>query len=286
MPSGSWLCGFQSGSSYPSIRSKTVTSILPIRLRKQDTDVFPLLRLPRELRDEVYTYIFLSEDWTPPYHVLTGIVKHNRIQHDQEDPIPFQPPGNSGLLSYYGKPPPLKMLLVSKQIRDEVLYLFYSRTAFEVGPLTPHDDIWRIDPSYGRLQHSSQLANIRKLRVRVDVARMQMGSYLGGVVFKEIGIEDCISRVQPLAELLVRVLRKGANSLSVIIIDWKDDFPDDMNWQLKASILFPFGSLEGVQIFLGKLTIADSGREAAKKMLDETLEGLSALVLSRKLEKL
>ncbi|KAF2183877.1 hypothetical protein K469DRAFT_202677 [Zopfia rhizophila CBS 207.26] len=175
----------------------------------------------------------------------------------------------------------MTLLLVCRQIHEEVLDHFFSLTTFEVGPLTPHHDEWRMDPTYQKLRNSVHLSRVQKLKVRVNLERMQMASSEGlsnhdGARFSEIGLEECVLKVQPLSEMLVRVLRNGAKNLKMITIDWKDEFPEDINWQLKSSVLFPFGNLEGVQFRLGRVKMADRARTAYEERLKETLEGLSA----------
>ena len=94
-----------------------------------------------------------------------------------------------------------------------------------------------------------------------------------GLSYREIGLEECVLRVQLLAELLVRVLRNGASNLRLLTIDWNDDFQDD-SWQMKASVLYPFGSLSGVELRLGGLRVAQSEAATVRRNLTETLEGL------------
>jgi nucleotidyltransferase/DNA polymerase involved in DNA repair len=96
----------------------------------------------------------------------------------------------------------------------------------------------------------------------------------GMLRYEEVDMETCVLKLQTLAEMLVRVLRRKAKSLRTIVVEWKDDFPDE-DWEMKASVLFPFGTLKGVQMQLGKLIVAERGREKIRRMLEQTLDGLS-----------
>jgi hypothetical protein len=115
--------------------------------------------------------------------------------------------------------------------------------------------------------------------------QMHVGST--ACVLQEIRLEECVLKVQPLAEMLVRVLRDGAPALRIVVVDYVDDFvgeddedwggAGDAEWELKSSVLFPFGGLGGKRFQLGEMVTAGGvGRRMALRMkLEETLEALS-----------
>jgi hypothetical protein len=171
----------------------------------------------------------------------------------------------------------LELRLVCRQMHAELWDQFLS-TRFEVGPLTPHHDEWRFDPTYQNLSISRRLPLLRNLRVRIEVVGLRLAerSEEGAMRFEEIGLEDCVSKLQVLAEMLVRVLRRRGKSLRSIVVEWCDEFPDEGDWGLKASVLFPFATLEGVEMRLGRLTVKEEARKRLRGLLEETLEGLTA----------
>jgi hypothetical protein len=264
----------------------TVHTISPAIFRKRrappsDPTAFPFLRLPRELREMVYDYFRQPESHS--MELITAQVgpwPWNTFDLPREtgpdDPTAHQPPGSSGILSYYGTVPPLDLRLTCKQVHHELWSNFLS-TMCRVGPLTPHSDEWRFDPTYQKLNTSTLLPTIRHILVRVELVNLKMTKHYGSIRYQDIGLEECALKLQALAEMLVRVLRKRASSLRTLTIEWQDDFPSDGNWQLKASALLPFGTLEGVHMQLGKLIVAEEGRTSIRNMLNETLDGLSAM---------
>lgn len=252
------------------------------RFRKEpvpalDPSSFPFLRLPRELREMIYDYF--RQDPASDIQILSThvgpYIEFDCLPPYKNDPVFQQPPASSGLLAYHGTYPHLALRLTCKQIHDE-LWDYFLSTTFEVGPITPHSDEWRFDPTYQKLATSKRLPLLRKVLVRIDLASLKMTTHLGSLRYEEIELEECALKLHSLAEMLVRVLRRQGKNLQYVIIDWKDDFPEE-NSQLKTSVLLPFGTLKDVQMRLGKLVVADQGRVAVKKMLDETLEGLSAM---------
>ncbi|KAK6355522.1 hypothetical protein TWF696_004621 [Orbilia brochopaga] len=76
---------------------------------------FPFLRLPRELRDEVYTYLVCFKDTTP---TVPGIVQPSQPDYQ---PIPRLN---------------LSIFRVSKQVHEEASRVFYTRNVFPVRILT------------------------------------------------------------------------------------------------------------------------------------------------------
>jgi hypothetical protein len=267
-------------SEIVSLRRRRKTQI------KSSPCAFPFLQLPRELREMIYEY------FRPPLRSthqvnnsssahLTLDIPYTMIDSpDQDDPIFFQPPTRYGILSLKsyegGRLPCLALRMTCKQIHGELWDHMFSRVA-EVGPLTPHYNDCRFDPTYENLKSSSLLPALRKIRVRVDLADLRLTQvFLLGLIYEEISLEQCVQKVQERAEKLVRVLRKGTKMLNTIVIDWKDDFQEDENWELKSSVLLPFGTLDGVQITLGDLLVSEECKTDVREKLEEICEGLSA----------
>ncbi|KAF2016354.1 hypothetical protein BU24DRAFT_409465 [Aaosphaeria arxii CBS 175.79] len=231
----------------------------------------PLLNLPRELREIIYDYLRGTNSFS--IIVYTDIEAPDDIDETHYDaPQPLQLPLESGFLAYHGLQPPVNLSLACQQLHAELW-----DHAFEVGPLTPHADEWRFDPTYRRLSRSVRLRHVQRILVRVELASMRMETSIGALKYAPIELEDCVSKVQELAGLLVRVLRTGAKSLRWITIDWIDEFDGEGNWELKSSVLLPFGTLERVRIQRNKTMVRESAREEMERKLDDTLDGLSAM---------
>ncbi|KAH7125573.1 hypothetical protein B0J11DRAFT_528723 [Dendryphion nanum] len=284
------------------LKSKSRSSLrLPLSSPSDQQDgqtrnrkTFPFLALPRELREMIYDYFRQPagssssassasigggvDPWTGvPFDFLANPSQYN-------DPILLDMPSDSGFLYYHGAKPPLSLQLACRQIHAELW-----DHVFEVGPLTPHQDEWRFDPTYQKLGRSSRLPDVQKLLVRIQLSRMKMrkeysgwgSTYYGwgATQYEEIELEECVQRLQVLAGLLVRELRKRAKGLRVLLVDWVDEFTgeEEMNWELKLSVLLQFGMLENVFIKLNRLVVAEKVRPATRKVLEDTLDGLSAM---------
>ena len=262
-----------------------------------------LLALPRELRDMIYFHlinppsVLLTEThnfyaanpglttWFPSSELLSGA----------EEPVPYQPSFDSGFITLSNPPPPVAFLLICRTIHAELLQNFYSTTVFEAAPLTSHHDVWRADPTYQKLRASQHLPHIRILQIRIALQRMQkteddypltLDYRAASYSLQEIGLEDCVLKVQPLVEILVRILRANATSLKVMIIEYVDEFLRDdededggmdSEWELKSSVLFPFGGLGGMRFQLGEVITSggEKRRNVLRRKLEERLEALS-----------
>lgn len=263
----------------PYTATSTTTAASPTTPAKHAH--FPFFRLPRELREMVYDYFrqpLGSNCIIKTCFAQRGLWKHEfdcpGPYHD--DPVPLQPPPTSGIISYHGSAsPPLALRLTCRQMHHELWEHFFS-ARFEVGPLTPHHDVWRFDPTYQKLSMSRRLPLLRNLLVRIDLVSLRLMGTRGAMRYEDIGLEDCVSKLQCLAEMLVRVLRRRGKSLQSIVIEWQDEFPEERDWGLKASVLFPFATLEGVEMRLGKLIVEEGARARLRELLEETLDGLSA----------
>jgi hypothetical protein len=128
---------------------------------------------------------------------------------------------------------------------------------------------------------------LRKVLVRIDISRFMMGrqmrpsgwrrDHLSTVcTFDEIGLEVCTEIVAMRARELSGVLRTSVPNVRVVEIHWVDDFPDQVGRRvlnLRASVLLPFTDLEGVQIRVRKVVMADKGRWKVLTMLNQVFEG-------------
>jgi hypothetical protein len=231
---------------------------------QQVPDASAFLRLPLEIRNMVYLY---AGDAT-------------KYQLD-----------DNNIVAYHGSRPSKNLLLICKDVHHEVLAQFFSITTFEVHPLTPNVTSWTPNHhigalfSYDTLAQSAYVPLIRKMRVRIDVSRFIQGrkfqrsphwrGYSEICTFDETDLEHCTAILYMRARELCKVLRVSAQNLKVVEIDWVDDYPEQVgtcDLELRSEVLEPFADLEGMQIRVRKLVIAEKGRIEVLNMVKWMLE--------------
>lgn len=272
----------------------------PILEPARTVPFFPFLRLPRELREMIYD-AFRNSD-TKPKPGPTATFKRgtyefappgspNTRRYSTSVPFFYFPEysahyGHRGLLGYHGQMPPLNLSLTCKQI-DTELWEHFAARKYEIGPLTPRADRHRYDPTYGELAETFELWKLRRIFLRIHVSAFRESSELGPDLgngsrriyprFEELGLEDCVLKLESLSQKLVIVLKEKATGLRTITIEWKDAFPEDERWDIKARILQPFGTLKGIQMKVSWVTVEESKRARVQKLLQDTLADLSAV---------
>jgi hypothetical protein len=171
-------------------------------------------------------------------------------------------------------------MLVNKQVYVEARDIFLSTTAFEVQPLTTSNANKRSLDGYEALLMSKYALEIRKLRVRIDVARFSVDipsytwSRLKFMTYGELGLEECLQRLALLAEDLCRVLRTSVPSSRVVEIGWVDVFVeavDGTSLQRRTNVLVLFTALAGAYVRLRKLFIPERGRREVMAMMKQIL---------------
>ncbi|KAF2033411.1 hypothetical protein EK21DRAFT_86220 [Setomelanomma holmii] len=253
---------------------------------QQSQPPFPFFRLPLELRNLVYLHASLGNTTHDIQVVPPGRAGRHTRRLDRTEAATTYPLDDNGIIAMHGAVPPRNLLLVNKQMYEEITELFWSTTAFEVQPLTPNDACWRLDqslqPTYEAIAKSNFATRLRKMRVRIHIARFAMGrqckrfEHVNAQVctFEEIGLAECVERLTPLAEELSKVLKETAATLRVVEVTWVDDFADDIgedDLQLRAKVLEPYTTLEGVRVRLFKTAIAEQGRGAVMMMARQSL---------------
>jgi hypothetical protein len=155
-----------------------------------------------------------------------------------------------------------------------------STTAFEVQPLTPSNANERSLDGYEVLLRSKYALEMRKVRVRIDVARFSVDipSYtwprVRFMTYGELGLEECLQRLALSAEDLCRVLRTSVPSSRAMEIDWVDDFGeevDGMSLQMRVNVLVPFTTLAGFNVRLRRLVISEKVRREVMVMIKRIL---------------
>ncbi|KAH7073587.1 hypothetical protein BKA63DRAFT_514405 [Paraphoma chrysanthemicola] len=277
----------------------------------QPQSPFPFLNLPLELRIKIYQHVTqvniahgiqIASKWragTSTPHccgntaATTLVAEHNAAGRDtnirrsdrSEDSVSYQLNDN-GIIAVHASPPPMNLLLVNRQIYEEVRDAFLSTASFEVQPLTPNEACWRLDQSmtstYEAIAKSKYAKCMRKVRVRIDVSRFSMGrqckrferSNAQVCTFDEIRLYECVQRLQPLAQQLCKALKESAPGLRVIELYWNDAFGSEVesdDLQSRTRVLAPFVKLHGVDIQICRLVIAPEGRRSVLGMARESL---------------
>ena len=118
---------------------------------------------------------------------------------------------------------------------------------------------------------------MRRMRVRIDVVRFAIGRQCKRFELanaqvcssKEIGLAECARRLVPLVNQLCEVLKESAPNLSVLEICWHDNFGEGLrgnNMQLRANVLVPLASLDGIYVRICKRGTTERGRNEVMTM--------------------
>lgn len=261
---------------------------------------FPFFELPFELRNQIYLLVCHANtkhtiEWGTEKHAqpscshteaTTPKAEYDASENSRqatrtEDATSYQLE-NSGILAIHGPTPPTDLLLINSRVYEEVQDVFWSTTEFEVQPLTP-SDAWRRD--YGLLNILPYARKIRKVRVRINVARFSMGtrvvfSYghrVDAVAFEELELKTCCGRLSSAAEDLCGVLQSSLPMLTVVEMEWVDDFDEQVDGddlQSRANVLVPFTSLHGTQVRVRRVQMPGAGRAEVTRMMRQVLDGL------------
>ncbi|OCK84608.1 hypothetical protein K432DRAFT_378444 [Lepidopterella palustris CBS 459.81] len=218
----------------------------------------PLLLLPRELRDQIFFYLLPAP---------TG-----------PNAAPFQPATSTGITLLSSPPPPLYLLLICRQLTDEVLDRFYATTTFRISSLSPHSSEWCPDPKYLKLHFSPHLPKIRHLDIRVSLECMGMSQWRNELHYTEMYLSLCILKVRNRAELLADTLWKRGDSLRTVTVSWWDDYGNikmEEDSMMKWGVLEPFKVLEGVNWRAGDVWASGKVREGVVNGLEAQLNKLN-----------
>jgi hypothetical protein len=218
-------------------------------------------------------------------------------QNDQnsEDAVLYQV-GDDGIIAYHGPyhdhRPPSSLLLVFQRIHNEAREQFVSTTTFEVHPLTPHALSWhpkfllqanmRLHSVYLAIAESVYTPLIRKLRVRVEITTFKQSreilrpGWVGphmvtACEFNKTDMEESIREVAASARKLCEVLKTCATDLSVMEIDWINDYPNALRESellMRAVVLLPFTKLIRVQVQVRKLVMSGSGKAEVMEIIN------------------
>ncbi|KXT17747.1 hypothetical protein AC579_3621 [Pseudocercospora musae] len=201
----------------------------------------PILRLPLELRQQIYAHLLPLEN----------------VSH----PLP-----SVGITSVSHRPPSTSLLNIHTQFTDEILDYFYTISTWKL-VFSHAFNFFRVDPELRRLESSPSLNQIRKVEVVFfcDVLLLQN--------YPSFGLESFCAEIKRRASRACDVLCQAAN-LRTVVISWCDSTHTG-NWSEKAKIVEPLKKLSrqkpDLNFRIGKITAEDTNREAFAEALQNVL---------------
>ncbi|KAK5114891.1 hypothetical protein LTR62_002050 [Meristemomyces frigidus] len=168
-----------------------------------------LLRLPLELRHEIYAYLF------PP----------NPTSH----PLP-----HVGITSVTHTPPTLTHLLVHRQLTAEIQTYYFQLTTWKL--IISHAfNFFRVDSNLEGLERSSVLRHLRRVELVFFCDILLLKDY------PSFGLEAFSAEIRRRAERACHVLGQ-ARELKEVTVSWIDTTLTGQ-WEGKAAILMPLKAL-------------------------------------------
>lgn len=180
------------------------------------TPLPPLLRLPLELRQHIYTHF---------------IGPRRNVSH----PLP-----TVGITSVSHRPPCVSSLLIHSQITAELLDYWYATATWKL--IFSHAfNFFRVDPDLRNLAASPNLQRIRKVEVVFFCDILLLKDY------PSFGLQQFCAEITRRADRACEVL-STAPMLNSVAVSWIDT-TNTGGWEEKAKILLPLRRLKDKVIF-------------------------------------
>ncbi|KXL44095.1 hypothetical protein M433DRAFT_914 [Acidomyces richmondensis BFW] len=171
----------------------------------------PLLRLPLELRQQIYSYLLIKENVSHPFPSV-------------------------GITSVSHRLPTSALLNIHPQLTDEILAYFYSVSTWKL--IFSHAfNFFRIDPDLSHLARSSALKEIRNIEIVFFCDILLLRDY------PSFGMSRFCDEIKHRAERACHVLT-GARKLKRVTVSWIDTTMTG-GWEQKAAVLQPLRRLAG-----------------------------------------
>jgi len=175
-----------------------------------DASMPPILRLPLELRQQIYSYLLPCE---PVSHPLPTV----------------------GITSVSHQLPSANILLIHPNISEEVLDYYYAITTWKL--IFSHAfNFFRIDPDLRQLEQSAALARIRKVELVFFCDILLLREY------PSFGLESFCAEIRKRADRACQVL-SNAKQLCSVTVSWIDTTLTG-GWTEKAKILQPLRQMD------------------------------------------
>lgn len=192
----------------------------------QHSPVPPILRLPVELRDQIYDYLLELESPGQGSHPLPGV----------------------GITSVSHAPPSLSLLLLHSQISTELLHRFYSQATLKT-VLSHAFNFFRTDPDLCQLESSFALKRVKKVELVFFQDILLLKEY------PSFGLESFCAEIRRRADRACDVLLQ-APDLRLLTVSWIDTTRIG-GWREKVRMLEPLCKLKGkVEISLGDVRVS------------------------------
>ncbi|KAK3680321.1 hypothetical protein LTR37_021333 [Vermiconidia calcicola] len=187
----------------------------------------PLLRLPLELRQQIYTHLLPRENTS---HPLPSV----------------------GITSVSHRPPAAALLNIHPQLTDEILSHFYTLTTWTL--IFSHAfNFFRVDPDLRRLECSPSLKRFKKVELVFYCDVLLLREY------PSFGLESFCKEIKRRAERACEVLM-GAAELRTVVVSWIDTTKTG-GWGEKKGVLVPLKKLVrrgGISFRVGRVCGCDS----------------------------
>lgn len=171
----------------------------------------PLLRLPLELRQQIYSYLLVRENVSHPFPSV-------------------------GITSVSHRLPTSALLNIHPQLTDEILAYFYSVSTWKL--IFSHAfNFFRVDPDLSHLARSSALKEMRNIEIVFFCDILLLRNY------PSFGMGRFCDEIKRRAERACYVLA-GARKLRRVTVSWIDTTMTG-GWEQKAAVLQPLRRLAG-----------------------------------------
>ncbi|KAK0856150.1 hypothetical protein LTS02_010749 [Friedmanniomyces endolithicus] len=165
----------------------------------------PLLRLPLELRQQIYAHLLPRENTS-------------------------HPPPSVGITSVSHRLPSLALLNIHPTLTAELLDYFYAITTWKL--IFSHAfNFFRVDPHLENLEKTSTLLHLRKVDIVFFCDILLLKEY------PSFGLKDFCTEIRRRCERACKVLTR-ARELSSVTVSWIDTTLTG-GWEEKATILQP-----------------------------------------------
>ena len=181
----------------------------------------PLLKLPLELRQQIYSYLILED---PVSHPIPAV----------------------GITSVSHTPPAAHLLVVNRQLKEELQDYYFAMARWKL--IFSHAfNFFRVDPTLAKLESWTLLSRIQKVEMVFFCDILLLKEY------PSFGLDNFCAEIKRRAARACEVLQ-SAKDLRHITISWIDT-TDTGAWKDKAAIVGPLMCLsDTVQYQIGEIT--------------------------------
>ncbi|KAM0723157.1 hypothetical protein Q7P37_001357 [Cladosporium fusiforme] len=186
----------------------------------------PILRLPVELREQIYDYLLELETPGQGSHPLPGV----------------------GITSVSHAPPSLSLLLVHSTISTELLHRFYSQATLKT-VISHAFNFFRTDPDLRQLESSYALKRMKRVELVFFQDILLLKEY------PSFGLEAFCAEIRRRADRACDVLLQAPH-LRHLTVSWVDTTRIG-GWSEKVRMLEPLRKLKGkVDVSLGEVRVS------------------------------